>query len=88
MTAVAIEKASRTAPGVLEGHERQILAELSRSERAEVRWHVGQLVPRLELTAEQVRTAAAVLARLLEDGSRITRANALEGLVTPSPTLT
>lgn len=78
----ALEKVSRTDPAVLEGHEREIVDELSVSELAEVRWHVGQLVPRLTLGQEEVLLAAAVLGRLLEDRSRITQANALDGLVT------
>jgi hypothetical protein len=77
----ALEKASRTEPGVLEGHERQVLEELPSSELAQVRWHVGQLIPRLDLAEEQVRLAAVVLGRLLEDRSRITQATALDGLV-------
>ena len=77
----ALEKVSRSEPRLLEGHERQVLEELSCSDLAEVRWHVGQLVPRLALTDEQVRLAAVVLGRLLEDRSRITQANALDGLV-------
>ena len=77
----ALEKVSRTDAGVLEGHESQVLEQLSSSELAAVRWHVGQLVPRLALTDEQVRLAAVVLGRLLDDRSRIAQATALEGLV-------
>lgn len=78
----ALEKASRTRPEVLEGHEGQILDELARSPLPEVRWHVGQLVPRLRLREGQVSQAAAVLEQLMRDTSRVAQALALDGLVT------
>ncbi len=76
-----LEKVSVTRPEVLCGHEREVLEHLSASALPEVRWHVGLLVPRLQLDARQLTTAVAVLNRLLADPSRIVQANALEGVV-------
>lgn len=78
----ALEKASRSSPGILAGHELEILERLSGSELAEIRWHVGLLVPRLKLGPQALSTAVTVLERLLDDDSRIAQTNALDGLVT------
>jgi len=77
----ALEKVSASRPEVLVGHEQEILEDLTASKLAEVRWHVGLMIPRLQLDARRVSVAVAVLERLLTDRSRIVQANALEGIV-------
>lgn len=77
----ALEKASSARPAVLAGHEQEILRDLGASELPEVRWHVGLLIPRLELDAAGLEAAVKVLRRLLNDQSRIVQVNALEGIV-------
>ncbi len=77
----AREKASATHPKVLQGHEREILEDLCRSELSEVRWHVGLLVPRLQLETGQMPVAVAVLERLIDDRSRIVQVNALDWIL-------
>lgn len=77
----ALEKVSATHPVVLEGHEFEILKDLSCSELPEVRWHVGLLIPRLRLAAGQLDLAVTALERLQDDRSRIAQVNALDGIV-------
>lgn len=77
----ALEKVSATRPDVLRGHEREVLEVLPVSAHAAVRWHVGLLIPRLELDERLLATATDVLERLLRDPSRIVQANALSGIV-------
>jgi hypothetical protein len=77
----ALEKVSATHPAVLRGHEQEVLASLSASTLAEVRWHVGLLIPRLALDTDDLTRAVDVLERLLDDHSRIVQVNALDGIV-------
>lgn len=77
----ALEKVSVARPEVLRGHEHEVIEELAASELPEVRWHVGLLIPRLELDPTWLPIAVEVLDRLLDDPSRIVQVNALEGIV-------
>lgn len=79
----ALEKASRSAPVMLQPHRARLLRIARRSDQPELVWHLAQMLPRLRLTSRQANTVGAWLARVFESaGSRIARANALEGLVT------
>lgn len=76
----AAEKLSAVHPAWLQSHK-ALLFDLARSSgQQEVRWHVALMLPRLSLTQEERRLAAAIMEGYLEDKSAIVRANALEGM--------
>jgi hypothetical protein len=75
----AAEKATNGRPGLLRPF-RTALFRAAGSAEAEVRWHVAQMLPRLNLTRRGRARVATVLRRYLNDDSRIVRACAVEGL--------
>jgi hypothetical protein len=78
----ALEKASRAGPGLLRPFRAALLAKAARVERKEVRWHLAQMIPRLELDSRQARRAADLLMAWFRDPeSRIVRVMALQALV-------
>jgi hypothetical protein len=75
----AAEKATNGRPLLLRPF-RTALFRAGGSSEAEVRWHVAQMLPRLNLTRHGRARVATVLRRYLDDDSRIVRACAVEGL--------
>ncbi len=76
----AVEKATRAHPDRLRPFKALLLNEVSASEQQEVRWHVAQMVPRLELDEQEREQVVALLKDYLRDESRIVRTNAMQAL--------
>lgn len=76
----AVEKATRERPALLHPHKTVLLKRIALIEQQEVRWHVAQMLPRLELTAKERDSAIAVLFEYLEDKSSIVRTMAMQAL--------
>jgi hypothetical protein len=76
----AAEKVTLTRPELLHPHKQELLGLLVETEQIELRWHLAQLVPRLELTVRERDRAAANLQRYLEDRSSIVKTCAMQGL--------
>jgi hypothetical protein len=76
----AAEKATLRHTEHLQPHKSALLGELSRTEQAEVRWHVAQMLPRLALSASEQDRVFATLTGYLGDASSIVRTCALQGL--------
>jgi hypothetical protein len=77
----AVEKISRAKPDHLQPYKDFLLKQVAVSDQQEVRWHLAQIVPRLELTpAERVKVAEGFFS-FLEDSSKIVQTNALQALV-------
>ena len=77
----AVEKITRSFPDYLGPHKAFLLTEVMQQTQREVRWHLAQIIPRLELsTNERVKTAKALF-EFLEDESKIVQTNALQALV-------
>lgn len=75
------EKVSRSKPDLLAPHKKALLDLLSGATEAAIKWHLAQIVPRLDLDPiERARTFEA-LKRYLSDTSRIVQASALQALV-------
>lgn len=76
----ALEKISAQNPEWLQPYK-DTLFELAASQRQqEVRWHLAQMIPRLQLDAHEQRKAAALLVGYLEDESKIVKTNAMQAL--------
>jgi len=77
----AVEKITRRKPDYLSPYKTFLLKLVSVSDQQEVRWHLAQIIPRLEMTAEERSAAADEFFAFLEDPSKIVQANALQALV-------
>lgn len=77
----AVEKISRNKPDFLQPHKAFLLDAVRRQTQQEVRWHLAQIIPRLELSLEERSRAARDLFKYLDDPSKIVRANSLQALV-------
>src|SRR5579863_3039129 len=77
----AAEKVSARNPGLLKPFQAELLGLLMEAEQQELRWHLAQMVPRLPLTAEQRRRAAAAFRSFLKDRSSIVKASGIQALV-------
>ena len=77
----AVEKITRQKPEYLCSHKDFILNDVAIQTQQEVRWHLAQIIPRLELTDEEIKIASLELFSYLDDTSKIVQANALQALV-------
>jgi len=76
----AIEKVTVQHPEYLAPYKTVLLHEVGPIGQQEVRWHVAQLLSRLDLTAEERRIALMLLNRYLEDKSKIVKTFAMQSL--------
>ena len=77
----AVEKFTRTKRDYLQSHKSFLLNLLMEGKQQEVRWHLAQIIPRLELSPEERSGAAEKLLTFLDDSSKIVQTNALQALV-------
>jgi HEAT repeat protein len=77
----AVEKLTREQPDLLRPHNKRWLLEaLLEDSESQVRRHVAEMLPRLDLTAAEHEQAVAALIRRLDDSSRFVQAAALDSL--------
>lgn len=74
------EKLSVVHPEWLQRHKRALLSFANAVQEKEVRWHMAQMLPRLELSPSERRTAVALLFKYLEDPSRIVKTWSMQAL--------
>lgn len=81
-TADAIEKITQKNSLFLQPHKTQILELAGKADHIELKWHLAQLLPRLDLTEPEFTTAWKCLAKWAgnTNESKIVRANSIEGL--------
>jgi uncharacterized protein with von Willebrand factor type A (vWA) domain len=78
----AVEKITSRHPEFLIPHKLQLLSVLKSADHKELKWHIAQLVPRIDLTHEELSDVWHTLAfwALNKNESKIVRVNALQGL--------
>jgi hypothetical protein len=76
----AAEKASLQHRELLQPFKADLLGLLAEATQQELRWHLAQMVSRLELTREERHRAAATLRLYLGDRSSIVRTFAMQAL--------
>jgi hypothetical protein len=76
----AVEKLTVERPQLLAPYKRRLLGEVARIEQQEVRWHVAQMLPRLELSPQQRATAVRLLTSWLDDTSNIVKTFSMQAL--------
>ena len=76
----AVEKVSRRYPDVLHPFKVELLGLLSEATQQELRWHLAQMIPRLELSERERHRAAEAFRNYLNDRSSIVKTFAIQGL--------
>lgn len=78
----AVEKVTREHPEYLDAHRQQLFSVLKSADHKELKWHIAQLIPRIELSANELSQVWHILAywALNKNESKIVRVNALQGL--------
>jgi hypothetical protein len=74
------EKVSAAHPEWLQRHKEALLSFASAVQEKEARWHMAQMIPRLELSPGERRSAVALLFKYLEDGSQIVKTFSMQAL--------
>ncbi len=76
----AVEKSTRQRPDLLRPWKRALLEQISTSQDKEVRWHIAQMMPRLNLTRLEQEKAVRILMGYLADQSSIVRTFSMQAL--------
>ncbi len=79
-SADAIEKITAKRPEYLQPYKTKLIQQVARIEQQEVRWHVAQMVPRLELNEEERVVVVEILLGYLSDKSKIVKAFSMQAL--------
>lgn len=76
----ALEKSSRVHPAILMPHKNELLGEIAENPQQEVRWHLLQMLSRLQLSSAERTKALEIAIGSLHHHSRIVVAEALSAL--------
>ncbi len=76
----AIEKITARHPEYLGPFTRRLIALAARAAAPEIRWHLAQMLPRLELSRDNRGRVVKTLLAYLKDESRIVRTFAMQAL--------
>lgn len=76
----AVEKLTLTNPQLIRPFKRRLISLARRVEQQKLRWHLAQMLPRLELSRQDRRVVASILRGYLKDHSRIVKTFAMQGL--------
>lgn len=79
-SADAVEKITALRPEYLQPYKAVLIGEVARSKQQEVRWHVAQMAPRLDLSADEREAVVGILLAYLEDQSRIVKTFSMQAL--------
>ncbi len=77
----AVEKISAIHPECLRPYRATLAGELARCEQKEVRWHVAQMLSRLQWSTRERQEVYAILTDYLRDSSSIVKTFAMQALV-------
>jgi hypothetical protein len=76
----AVEKITRDHPEWLKPYKKILLSKLANIDQKEVRWHIAQILPRLNLTKKERKKVFNLMLTYLEDDSRIVKTFAMQAL--------
>ncbi len=79
-SADAVEKITAQYPEYLRSYKEKLIKHVARIDQQEVRWHVAQMLPRLDLDREERATAVKILLGYLDDESKIVKTFSLQAL--------
>ena len=75
-----VEKVTAERPQYLDPYKTVLIGRVAEMEQQEVRWHVAQMIPRLELGEEERRRVIGILQAYLGDKSKIVKTSAMQAL--------
>ncbi len=76
----AVEKITEKRPDYLKPHKTVLIQQVATIEQQEVRWHVAQMILRLELSEEEWSSVTEILFGYLDDKSKIVQTSAMQAL--------
>jgi hypothetical protein len=79
-SADAVEKITAKHPEYLQPHKEKLIQQVAKINQQEVRWHVAQMFPRLEMDEEEQAIAVEILLNYLNDKSRIVKTFSMQAL--------
>ncbi len=77
----AAEKLTVANPEWLQPFKVRLMRLAAKEKQQEVRWHLAQMLPRLDLSTSERKLVVTTLRNYLEDESRIVKTFAMQGLV-------
>ena len=79
-SADAVEKITARRPELLRSYKNRLIRDVAATDQKEVRWHVAQMLPRLELDEDERKRVFRVLLGYLNDRSSIVRTFTMQAL--------
>jgi hypothetical protein len=79
-SADAVEKITAKHPEHLQPYKKKLIQRVAKIDQQEVRWHVAQMFPRLELSKEEQAVVVEILLDYLDDKSKIVKTSSMQAL--------
>ena len=79
-SADAVEKITAKHPEYLQPYKKKLIQQVAKINQQEVRWHVAQMFPRLELSKEERAVIVEILLDYLDDKSKIVKTSSMQAL--------
>jgi hypothetical protein len=79
-SADAVEKITAKHPEYLQPYKEKLIQQVAKSDQQEVRWHVAQIFPRLELSKGEQAVIVEILLNYLNDKSKIVKTFSMQAL--------
>jgi hypothetical protein len=79
-SADAVEKITAKHPEYLQPYKKKLIQQVAKVDQQEVRWHVAQMFPRLELSKEEQAVVVEILLDYLNDKSKIVKTSSMQAL--------
>ena len=79
-SADAVEKITAKHPEYLQPYRKKLIQQVAKINQQEVRWHVAQMFPRLELSKEERAVIVEILLDYLNDKSKIVKTFSMQAL--------
>ena len=76
----AVEKITVDCPEYLQPHKNELIGQVAGIDQQEVRWHVAQMLPRLEWSQEERAVVVEILLDYVNDKSKIVKTFAMQAL--------
>ena len=79
-SADTVEKITAKHPEYLQPYKKKLIQQVAKVDQQEVRWHVAQMFPRLELGKEERAVVVEILLDYLDDKSKIVKTSSMQAL--------
>ena len=76
----AVQKIVELKPHLIKKYKNEIINRIAKIDQQEVRWHIAQLIPHLELTKPETKIAYKFLIKYLKDESKIVKTFSMQAL--------